>query len=307
VSYAPIKTKLDRHETVILDGGTGTELERLGAKMSPEAWCGPATLENQDLLLSIHLNYLAAGADVITANTYASSRLMLESAGFGDQVHTINQVALQVAHKARAERGDAEFAIAGSMSHMVPIALGRDQADVSRNPSEAQVAEAFHELATIHAENGADLIILEMMYHPVRMPLALAAATATGLPVWVGMSARRSPTGEMLSFMTEDDMPFSEVVAIMADFDIDAAGVMHTQSNLIADAIDLVSEQYTGPLMAYPDSGYFAMPEWQFEDIIPPAELKDYARNWQHDHNVSIIGGCCGLSPAHIEGLASLR
>jgi methionine synthase I (cobalamin-dependent) len=58
--------------------------------------------------------------------------------------------------------------------------------------------------------------------------------------------------------------------------------------------------------MAYPDSGYFKMPNWQFENILTPEGFLDYARTWVTS-GVQIIGGCCGLSPEHIEAIRFLR
>ena len=58
MSYVQFKQRLDAGEVIVLDGGTGTELERRGVPMSPEAWCGPATLGNAELLTQIHLDYI---------------------------------------------------------------------------------------------------------------------------------------------------------------------------------------------------------------------------------------------------------
>jgi S-methylmethionine-dependent homocysteine/selenocysteine methylase len=69
VSYQETKQRLDAGEIVVIDGATGTELQRRGAQMDPSAWCGPASLNNSELLTQVHLDYIAAGADVITANT----------------------------------------------------------------------------------------------------------------------------------------------------------------------------------------------------------------------------------------------
>ena len=80
MSYEHIKRRLDNGEILVLDGATGTELQRRGVAMDPAAWCGPATLENDDVLSAIHVDYIRAGSDVVTANTYASSRLMLSPA-----------------------------------------------------------------------------------------------------------------------------------------------------------------------------------------------------------------------------------
>ena len=100
MSYRETERRLREGNILILDGGTGTELERRGVSMNQDAWCGPATLDNVKLLEAIHQDYILAGADIITANTYASSRLMLEPAGFADRFAEINQTAVRAAHRA---------------------------------------------------------------------------------------------------------------------------------------------------------------------------------------------------------------
>ena len=77
MTYAETERRLHSGGIVILDGGTGTELERRGVPMDAEAWGGPATLEHTGMFEAVHQDYIAAGAEIITANTYASSRLML--------------------------------------------------------------------------------------------------------------------------------------------------------------------------------------------------------------------------------------
>ena len=105
MAYSSVRQRLDEGSVVILDGGTGTELERRGVPMNNQAWCGPATLDHLSVLEAVHLDYIAVGADVITANTFASSPLMLEPAGFGDQFEAINRAAIQTAHRAREASG----------------------------------------------------------------------------------------------------------------------------------------------------------------------------------------------------------
>lgn len=306
MGYAQVTRRLAGGGVVLLDGGTGTELERRGVSMDPKAWCGPATLNNVDVLEQVHRDYIAAGADVITANTYASSRLMLGPAGFGDQFDDINRRAIEAAHRAREASEREEVLIAGSLSHMCPMVEGTARADRSREPSEAEMADAFGELTDLHRRHGCDLIILEMMYYPNRMPAAFAAAIDSGLPVWAGFSARRGADGRVLSFAPDEDIPFGDLVQVLANYDVDAAGVMHTPSNIVGEAVDILGNVFSGPLMAYPDSGYFRMPSWQFENVIPPSELREYAEDWV-DRGVSILGGCCGLSPDHIAALQSLK
>lgn len=305
MSYAETAARLRSGGLVVLDGGTGTELERRGVPMDAEAWCGPATLENADVLEDIHRDYIAAGADIITANTYASSRLMLDPAGFADRLEEINRTAIQVAHQAREASGRNDVLVAGSLSHMCPVISGDSQADLSRAQPEEEMLDAFTELATLLYDAECDLIILEMMYDPKRIGLAFKAAAESGLPVWAGFSARRGKDGKVLSFARQREIPFENIVQVLADYDVAAAGVMHSSPNVTADAIAVLRTAFTGPLMAYPDSGYFKMPHWQFEDVIPPDEFLRFATDWVA-HGVQIVGGCCGLSPEHVAALRPL-
>lgn len=305
MSYAKIETRLQHGGIVILDGGTGTELERRGVVMDPKAWCGPATLDNARVLEDIHRDYIAAGADIVTANTFASSRLMLEAAQVADQFEEINRTAVHAARRARDASGRSDVLVAGSISHMRPFVMDPGIQGPLPTPSEAEMASAFTELALLLRDEGCDLILLEMMCMPEPSSLAFNAALATGLPVWAGFSARRGADGQLLSFTGNQDIPFEDLVRILENFDVAAAGVMHTPAPLIGDALDILRPVFDGPLMAYPDSGHFTMPQWHFEDVIPPEELLGFATKWVED-GVQIIGGCCGLSPEHIASLSPL-
>lgn len=302
MNYSTIEDRLHSSGIVLLDGGTGTELEKRGAPMHPEAWCGPATLDNVGILEGVHRDYIAAGADIITANTYASSRLMLEPAGYGDRFAEINRTAVEAAHRARETSGHGDVLVAGSLSHMCPMAAGSDRADLRREPPTEVMRDAFHELATLLRDAGCDLLMLEMMYYPERASLALEAALATGLPVWAGFAVRRDEHGTIVGFARERSIPVLDILSVLEGADVQAAGFMHSPADVVAEATAALKCRYRGPLMAYPDSGYFRMPHWQFEDVIEPEVLVEFARTWVDD-DVQILGGCCGLSPEHIAAL----
>ena len=307
MSYDRLKQRLRAGEVIILDGATGTELQRRGAPMDPAAWCGTATLEHDALLTGIHADYIAAGAQVIIANTFASSRLMLNGAGLGDRVEAVNRRAVEAALRARdAAPEPHEIAVAGSLSHMVPVASGSDVVDPSQVPSEAQIADAFAELAGILAAAGCDMIMLEMMYNPERIRHALQAALASGLPVWFGLTVKRGNDGKVMSFDRHDDIPLEAVTELIPKSGVDVAGVMHSGSELVSDSIAVIRRSFDGPLMAYPDSGYFEMPDWQFVDIIAPTRFEDFCRQWIAD-GVQVIGGCCGLTVEHVEAAVRAR
>jgi len=80
--------------------------------------------------------------------------------------------------------------------------------------------------------------------------------------------------------------------------------VMHSSVDDTGPALTAVRSRYGGPLGAYPESGRFAMPDWVFVDVIGVDELVEISRTWVAQ-GVNVVGGCCGISPEHIAGLAA--
>jgi homocysteine S-methyltransferase len=75
--------------------------------------------------------------------------------------------------------------------------------------------------------------------------------------------------------------------------------VMHSEIGDTGPAIEVAKRHWPGPLAAYPESGYFEMPNWRFVDVIAPEDFVTRAEAWL-DQGVQILGGCCGLGPEHI-------
>jgi homocysteine S-methyltransferase len=178
--------------------------------------------------------------------------------------------------------------------------------DPAQLPETSAIADAFAELADNLKRFGCELLILEMMYNPVRVPLALTAAQATGLPIWFGLSARADAAGEPISFDQLEMVPLSRILDLMPEDGIDVAGVMHTAAPLIAATERQLRRRFNGPLMAYPDSGYFEMPDWKFVDVISEERFEAYCLQWLQQ-GVQLLGGCCGLTPGHIRAAARAR
>jgi homocysteine S-methyltransferase len=307
MSYAPLKKRLDAGETLILDGATGTELQRRGAKMDPSAWSAPVVLDDPRLLTEIHADYIRAGSDVVTANTFSALRMLLAPSGYGDKVEEIARRSVEAAQRARAlASAGRPVAVAGSISHMVPTVEGENRSDPARMPSNAEIADNLNELAQILKKSGVDLIMLEMMFHPEQAKMALEAARATGLPVWFGMSSRRSKDGRLVSFESETDLPVEPIAGLIPASGVDVAGCMHTSAEIMLEALKSVRRVFKGPMLAYPDSGYFEMPEWRFVNVITPARLEGFYLSWLAA-GVHVIGGCCGLTADHIKAAVSAR
>ncbi len=296
-----IESRLAGGEIVLLDGGVGTELERRGAPMHDAVWCAAATRSHPGLLRGIHEDYIRAGAGVIIANTFASNRIMLEPAGLGAAFEAINRGAVEAALEARERAaGAASVAVAGSMSHRLPI---RGNAPVM--PSSGWAADCFAEMAETLAAAGVDLIVLEMMSNPDLACPAAAAAAATGLPVWIGFSARRGARGEPVPTM-RPELGLAGMIRSVDPAWAPVAGIMHTNVDLTGPALAVLRGLFDGPTLAYPDSGYFEMPNWRFSDIVPPGEFAAAAKTWIDEQGVRIVGGCCGLGVSHISALAEM-
>ena len=287
--------KLSNKSVVIIDGATGTELQRRGVPMDEIAWSGAAVLSHPDLVRAVHEDYIRAGAEVIISNTFGSTRQMLEPAGFGKHVETVNRRAVELAIEARDQVGNETIAVAGSISAMPP---GFDRAAYLDPEMEL---ESYREAITIQAEAGADLIALEMMEDTQHAARAMQAALESKLPVWLGVSCKQTEDGRLIGFGREDT-GLADVLDALIPMGPTVVNVMHTNAHAVPAALELIRERWQGPTGVYPESGYFTKPNWNFVDVIPPDELVVEATGWVQS-GVRVLGGCCGTGPEHVKAL----
>ena len=297
--YERIAKKLAAGRNIILDGGTGTDIQRRGAPMSGETWCAEVNLTHPQIVKAVHEDYIRAGAEIITANTFATSALLFNALGRDAELLEIDRKAVAIAREAAAGK---PVAVAGSISTMRPIIAGTDRTEKQREWPERKARALLRRKADNLAAAGADLLMMEMMRDCDYSVWATEAAKATGLPVWVGISVERRSDGNLSGFGREDWL-LEAIAPRLAATGPDAISIMHTSPNDTDEALKTVRRYWKGPLGAYPESGYFKMPDWQFVDIIPPDELVAKAKTWR-SQGVSIFGGRCGIGPDHIAALA---
>ncbi len=303
-TQSDLQARLDAGEVLVLDGAIGSELERLGAPMHYDIWCAAALGSHPELVRQVHRNYIEAGADVITTNTYASARHAMEGAGLGDKVHEWNSLAAKLALEARDEyTGSRPVYVAGAVSNFGN--WGEPGAD--------RLRQNYGELADILADNGVDAILLEMLAANVDEVLPGVEATAdAGLPVWVGLSSVVDRKNGEVMMGIEESQEHSDNVMGFGPLDdaarkTMAAGgsallVMHSDLKATGPALQVCKDSYDGTLGAYPNAGYWQRPNWTFVDQVSPDEFADEAMSWV-DMGAQIVGGCCGLGPDHIEAL----
>ena len=298
-----IFSRLADGEVVVIDGGTGTQLQVAGAPMDDDAWSGRANLEHPELVQSVHEAYIRAGAQVIIANSFAASRAALEPAGLGAHVAEANRLAVAAALAARAAAASGPVAVAGSMSSFGPVAMHGRQALGSAADAAFPSLADYREQAALLAEAGVDLIALELMEAPGYGRDAIEAATETGLGVWLGIAPIRMPDGTL---GTDPELgsgeSFEELVRILAGPGLAAVNVMHAKPDVARDAISIIRDYYDGPIGVYAESGDWLAPNWVFNGLSPQEYLLE-ATGWV-EAGAQIIGGCCGVGPDHIRVLS---
>tara|TARA_B100001113_G_scaffold225301_1_gene184997 strand:- start:136 stop:1065 length:930 start_codon:yes stop_codon:yes gene_type:complete len=304
--YSSVIDRLSNGETILLDGATGSELEDRGVQMD-NTWCGTASLE-KEILKQIHKDYIMAGSQIITTNTYASSRMLLESGGVGDRFEEINLSAINAAKNARNETDRDDVLIAGSLSHQVAyedaFETQQDKEKYRLKLTSDYFKKTFDEMALFLSENGCDFILLELMYRPDRMEIIFESAKKTNLPVWAGFSARKGQT-QSLSLTDDYELSFKDLIKIIDNYDLDAVGIMHCDLDVIEDCIKELRQAFDGPIMVYPEVAVFKFPHYDLSKVISPSDFLEEAKKWKN-LGAQIIGGCCGTSVEHIKVLEDL-
>jgi homocysteine S-methyltransferase len=284
-----------RGDPIVIDGGMGTQLEKVGVSMHGKVWSGEAVLSSPDAVQRVHEDFIRAGAEVIITNTFAAGRHMLEPGGLGEHVETINTNAVRLAQKACENAAEHPIPILGSICEWAFME------ESLWNTPEA-VGKSVREQASLLRAAGVDALALEMCERVEFTIAKVEAALETGLPLWIGISAQHHKDAPEIATFDYADRNLDELVGALAKYPAIAMCIMHTPVPDVAEALDVIRRHWNGPVGVYPESGFFSMPNWQFVDVIAPEALAEAAQGWVSD-GVRMVGGCCGLGPEHIAAL----
>lgn len=313
-----LDNKLSNKEIIVLDGATGSEIARLGAAMNSSAWCGVANKTHPDIVRQVHEEYIRAGADVVTANTFSTSRHVLASAGLADETVSINARAVELAreavHNVSPER---PIAVAGSMSNMRAWIPGTVSPDPRFLPTPEEEFNNYQEVAQTLAKSGVDLILMEMMTDIDRSSLAISAAVETGLPVWIGTSCTLRDDGSASVWnqhseepatrlspdhLKSEDKSYDTLIEAMLSFQPQVMGVMHSTIETTNAGLQTLFEHWQGPVMAYPETS--SEVRKGISHKVEPAIFAAHCHDWV-ESGVQIIGGCCGTTIEHIRAMVN--
>ncbi len=289
-----LSERLGQGDSILLDGATGTELQRRHLPTPLPLWSAAALINQPDAVRQIHLDYLAAGADILTTNTFRTYRRTLARAGLGDRAQTLTYRAVTLAIQARRDAGlRSSVWIAGSMSPL------EDCYAPHLTPSQAECDEEHGEMAQYLAAAGVDIILVETMNTIREAVAAAAAAVRTRLPFMVSFVCgddRRLLSGETLADAAAAIEPLGPL-ALMVN-------CMSTPA--VLPALQALRAATDRPIGAYANIGH-SQPDWgwNFSEDISVEAYGRHARNWLAV-GAQIVGGCCGTTPAHIAVLADV-
>lgn len=269
---------------VFVDGGMGTMLQAAGLTggEAPERW----NLTHPETVAEVHRAYLAAGCDIVTANTFGAT-----GARFGAELQKVIQAGVKLARQGVEEAGHGFAAF-----DMGPT--GKLLAPYGELPFQEAVS-LYRQAAAWGAEAGADLIIIETMGDPYEMKAAvLGAREACDLPILATMMA--DVNGRLLTGGTVETM------AVL----LDGLGVTALGLNCglggpemlpLLRRIRRVTER---PLLCSPNAG---LPRMEGGRTVFPAGPEAFARAQRElaQAGAWLLGGCCGTTPEHIRAMVA--
>lgn len=276
-----------KNKKLFLDGGTGTQFHKLGLIGDPVE----VNLSHPQLVEALHGEYLKAGADIITTNTFGA--YSHKHANFATIIATATD---------NAKTAVAAELNTGSHTEKKWIALDMGPTGLMLEPygdvSEEEAASIFAQTIKHGVENGADLILIETMMDLNELEIAVTEAKKTGLPVFATMSFNangRTMYGASIKDMAE----------LLERLEADAIGMNCGQGlDAYAALVEELVKTTKLPVIFQPNAGLPEMVDGLPKYNISSAEYANFMADMANK-GVAILGGCCGTEPAHIAAMVA--
>jgi S-methylmethionine-dependent homocysteine/selenocysteine methylase len=318
----PTRSILDRlseGEVLLMDGGTGTELQRRGVNVGKGTsiagrsyttskgvttqeyegvWSAAANVDAPSVVRDIHADYLRLGADIIISNNFYTSRAMMAIVGEEDRWEEYTRLGAELAVQAR-DAVNAEAYVAGGFAP----------------PYGGDLREEFEGQVRVLANAGVDVLLPEYLtgttVHDTPISdcvTAVDACAAAGLPVFLGI-CNVSEKGTL-----KRGESFQELVAALKGRAVEGILLMCSRPEEISACLPSLRKAFDGPVGAYANLNYAyeKNPKWGSSLDEPlnvldfgeytPKRYAEFAGHWK-EMGAQIIGGCCGVTPEHIEAL----
>ena len=320
-----IVDRLTRGDVILLDGGTGSELQRRGVEVlhgSGEtrrlaAWSALANVEAADVVRQVHTDYLRVGADAIISNSFWTGPTRMASVGLADDWERYARAAGENAVAARDAANPDAYVFGG----IAPPAISSGHGQQTQSDVIAMGATAFRkeygDQARALASCGVDAILAEYVGCIDEAVASVAACAGTGLPALLGIRHIQEDGTMQYGERLED------LAAALRDSPVDGIMLMCTAPERISAGLPRLIDAYDGPVGAYPNIGYMPLAPVDpdkptMTNQLPsisgdflqtadyyPTRLADFAREWK-EMGARIIGGCCATGPEHIMAMAPI-
>ena len=291
-----IRTELSKR-ILILDGAMGTMLQRKGLQGNSESF----NLTNPETIGEIHNEYIEAGADIITANSFSASSISQSEYNLSEKAGQMAEAAARIARKA-ADEAPRKIWVAGSVGPTSKsLSLAQNINDpIFRPYSFDGMAEAFEVQIRGLINGGVDLLLFETCFDALNTKAALYALghipEAKDIPVMISASMS-DKSGRTLTGQTMEAFYRSIQHCNPLSFGLNCSLGAEEMIPLIAE----VASFATCAVSCYPNAG---LPNEMGEYDETPSRMAESVRKMALAGSVNIVGGCCGTTPEHIKAVA---
>lgn len=288
-------------KAILLDGGMGQELANRGAKTQYGLWAVAALYEHPTMVQGVHEDYIRAGADVITTNTYATTRTRLKHVGQEDRFAELVRIAGTLAVQAREKTQAEHVKIAASLPPLEGSYISHFKLDF-----EGLVAE-YRELMDL-LEPSVDIYLAETLSTSQEARAVLTAAQGKNKPVWISWTLQ-----DHASSTLRGQESIQQAIDSIRDFSVDAILINCCTPDSIETALPTL--QASAILFGAYANGFVEIPtDWAHLDSVKQLETRtDLSPNHYAQHvktwlksGASIVGGCCEVGPQHIATLRAI-
>ncbi len=291
-----IRTELSKR-ILILDGAMGTMLQRKGLQGNSESF----NLTNPETIGEIHNEYIEAGADIITANSFSANSISQSEYNLSEKAGQMAEAAARIARKA-ADEAPRKIWVAGSVGPTSKsLSLAQNINDPIFRPfSFDGMAEAFEVQIRGLVKGGVDLLLFETCFDALNTKAALYAIghipEASDIPIMISASMS-DRSGRTLTGQTMEAFYRSVQHCSPLSFGLNCSLGAEEMIPLIAE----VASFATCAVSCYPNAG---LPNEMGEYDETPSQMAESVRKMALAGSVNIVGGCCGTTPEHIKAVA---
>lgn len=291
-----IRTELSKR-ILILDGAMGTMLQRKGLQGNSESF----NLTNPETIGEIHNEYIEAGADIITTNSFSANSISQSEYNLSEKAGQMAEAAARIARKA-ADEAPRKIWVAGSVGPTSKsLSLAQNINDpIFRPYSFDGMAEAFEVQIRGLVKGGVDLLLFETCFDALNTKAALYAIghipEASDIPIMISASMS-DRSGRTLTGQTMEAFYRSVQHCSPLSFGLNCSLGAEEMIPLIAE----VASFATCAVSCYPNAG---LPNEMGEYDETPSQMAESVRKMALAGSVNIVGGCCGTTPEHIKAVA---